>query len=188
MNLAYHLRAFLAINKLLFNLQKRCYNIAIKQFILTEVFTIEKRLKLAYIEYYGIDTRFCNAAEFLNSAEFRAVLDANPHLQLLETEYSDIWGEDAMDLEITLPVRENYPSNLFIRDTLNNNTMNVIYDDLTVVEDPSPEFIEVLELMNVFSVKTFNKRIFEAPINFKTDAPEILSAEFDFQKGSYKTG
>lgn len=141
---------------------------------------------MAYIEYYGIDTRFCNAAEFLNSAEFRAVLDANPHLQLLETEYSDIWGEDAMDLEITLPIRENYPSNLFIRDTLNNKAMHVIYDDLTQVIDPSPEFIEVLELMDAFSVKTLNKRIFEAPINFNTDNAEILSAEFDFQKSAYK--
>lgn len=141
---------------------------------------------MAYIEYYGIDTRFCNATEFLNSAEFRAVLEANPHLQLLETEYSDIWGEDAMDLEITLPIRENYPSNLFIRDTLNNKAMHVIYDDLTQVIDPSPEFIEILKLMDAFSVKTFNKRIFEAPLNLKNDTPEILSAEFDFQKSAYK--
>lgn len=141
---------------------------------------------MAYIEYYGIDTRFCNAAEFLNSAEFRAVLDANPHLCLLKSEYSGIWAEDVTFSEVTLPVRENYPSNLFIRDTKNNKAMNVIYDDLTEVIDPSPEFIEILQLMDAFSVKTLNKRIFEAPLNFKTDDPEILSAEFDFQKSAYK--
>lgn len=141
---------------------------------------------MTYIEYYGIDNRFCNSAELVNSAEFRAILAANPHLQLLETEYSDIWGEDAMDLEIILPIRENHPSNLFIRDTKNKNALNVIFDDLTEVIDPTPEFIEILKLMDAFSVKTLNKRIFEAPLNFKNDDTVILSAEFDFQKGSYK--
>lgn len=141
---------------------------------------------MVYIEYYGIDTRFCNSAELVNSAEFRAILAANPHLQLLETEYSDIWGEDAMDLEITLPIRDNHPSNLFIRDIKNKNALNVIFDDLTEVIDPSPEFIEILKLMDAFSVKTFNKRIFEAPLNLKNDDPTILSSEYDFEQGAYK--
>lgn len=141
---------------------------------------------MAYIEYYGIDTRFCNAAGLLNSAEFRAVLNANPHLYLLESEYSGIWAEDVTFSEVNPPVRENYPSNVFIRDTKNDKAMNVIYDDLTEVIDPSPEFIEILELMDAFSVKTLTKRIFEAPLNFKNDDPEILSAKFDFQKGTYK--
>jgi hypothetical protein len=141
---------------------------------------------LAYIEYYGIDTRFCNASEFLNSAEFRAVLDGNPHLYLLESEYSGIWAEEVTFSEVNPPVPEKYSSNLFIRDTLNDEAMHVIYDDLTHIIDPSPEFIEILKLMDAFSIKTLNKRIFEAPLNFKTDDPVILESEFDFSEGSYK--
>ena len=53
--------------------------------------------------------------------------------------------------------------------------MHVIYDDLTHIIDPSPEFIEILKLMDAFSIKTLNKRIFEAPLNFKTDDPVILN-------------
>lgn len=143
-------------------------------------------MDMAYIEYHGIDTRFCNAAELLNSAEFRAVLDANPHLYLLESEYFGIWGEDVTYSEVTPPVPEKYSSNVFIRDTLHNNAMHVIYDDLTEVFDPSPELIEILKLMDAFSVKVMNKRIFQPPLYFKNDDPEILSAKFDFNEGSYQ--
>lgn len=140
---------------------------------------------MAYIEHYGIDSRFCNAAGLVNSEDFRTLLAANPHLYLFETEYSGIWAEDATFSEVTPPFPENYQPNLFIRDTITNETMWILYDDLAEVEDPSPEFIEILKIMDVHSLKNLNKRIFQTPLHFKDDDPGILAAEYDFTTGEY---
>lgn len=146
----------------------------------------EKEKMMAYVEYHGIDTRFCDATAFLNSSGFRAILDKNPHLYLLESEYKGIWGEDVTFHEVNPPFPEKYSSNLFIRDTLNDKAMHIIYDDLTEVIDPSPEFIEILKLMDTFSIETLNKRIFTSSQDWKADSQEIMTAEYDFSEGAYK--
>jgi hypothetical protein len=147
---------------------------------------LDRKTNMAYIEYHGIDTRFCNASEFLNSARFRAVLDANPHLYLFESGYAGIWAEEVTLGEVNPPFPENYYPNLFIKDTKTDTTMWVLYDGLAEVEDPSPEFIEIMELMDAFSLKIQNQRIFEPLPYYKKDEPEMLAAEFDFVEGAYQ--
>jgi hypothetical protein len=148
---------------------------------------------LAYIIYEGIDPRFSASAEMVNSAEFRVILAANPHLQLFEVEdygVFDAWDKnrcrDTTFRELTLPMSENHSEHVEIRDTKNNKTMWILFDDTTEVEDPSPELIAILKIMDAYSLKTRNKRIFSTPQHYEHDDHVVLSAEYDFATGDYK--
>ena len=139
---------------------------------------------MVYIEYFGINPE---SIEFVHSSEFRAVLTAHPNLRLVKIDEDEDGGELIVDA--VLPLQEGYYDYVGVIDTeKDNDCMWILYgENCEMVEDPSPTFIEILKLMDAFSIKTLKSRIF-LPENGEhyRYSPELLTAEFDFTTGGYK--
>lgn len=127
------------------------------------------------------------AAELVNSPEFHSVLTAYPEFKLV-TVGEDEDGDETF-IPVTLPLPEDVDESLGV---MNMNTMKEFvgivntYDDELSIDDPSPAAIEFLKVMDDFSVKTEESRIFfPTQEDMYTDSPEILTAEFDYTTGEY---
>lgn len=70
--------------------------------------------------------------------------------------------------------------------------MWVLYDDFTVVTDPSDSFIEALTIMDAFVTRTQEERLFldvrsvsGEVTELYVDDPKVLEADFDYTTGQY---
>jgi hypothetical protein len=138
---------------------------------------------MAHIEYSGINPE---SIELINSNEFGAVLAAHPELKLVTVEEDDETGAEIFN-EATLPLPEGYYDCVAVMDrSVPDAFMWVLNDSQCFTEDPSPAFIDVLKVMDAFSVKTQEERLFlSMDPDFYTDDPEVLAAKFDFATGEY---
>lgn len=137
---------------------------------------------MATIEYFGITPE---AVELVNSQKFQDILKAYPHLRLVTSTYED--SDEEVFTETTLPLAEDSFDYIGLEDRNNPDSfMWVLYDDYAHVDSPSPAFIEILKLMDAFSIKTLQARLFvSGDGGFVGDSEEILAAEFDFSTGKY---
>ena len=137
------------------------------------------------IEYSGIAPE---DVALINSPEFRAVLAAHPNLKVVTVE--ETYDADEITEifhEMKLPLVDGIPDYIAVMDRDDEDAfMWVLHDDYATVEDPSPAFVEVLKLMDAFSIKTLEERLFQ-PSNedLYNDSPEVLAADFDFANGDY---
>ena len=139
---------------------------------------------MAHIEYSGINPE---SIELVNSDEFRAVLAAHPNLQLVTVDEDEETGDEIFN-EVTLPLPEGYYDCVALMDRSNPDSfMWVLNDSPAFVEDPCSGFIEVLKVMDAYSVKTLEERLFELEGHpgLYLDSEEVLAAEFDFANGEY---
>lgn len=126
--------------------------------------------------------------ELINSPEFQAILDVYPSLRLVTSEEDEeTWDEVFID--IALPLPEGHDEFVGVINPDNDDEfMWILYDDYTFqsVGNPSPAFIEILKVMDAYSIKTINQRAF-LPINpehyDRTD--EMLASKFDYATGDY---
>jgi hypothetical protein len=137
---------------------------------------------MANIDYTGIDP---SSIELVNSEEFRAALTAYPNLSLVTVDEDE--DDNEIFNEVVLPLSEGTDVCLAVMDSDDEDAfMWVLYDNYESVYDPSPAFIEILRVMDVFSHKTLNQRLFiSMSRELYRDSPEALAAEFDFTKGDY---
>jgi hypothetical protein len=139
---------------------------------------------LAYIDYYGIGPE---SIELVNSEEFRTLITANPNLKVVAQRTNKVTGKETLD-EISLPLPEGHTGYVGVKERDNNEEfMWVLYDDSHMVVDPSPAFIEILKLMDTFSVETLDSRLF-IPEDDELDTydEKLRHVEFDFTTGDYK--
>jgi hypothetical protein len=137
---------------------------------------------MARIEYSAINPK---SVEFINSDEFSAVLAANPNLRLVTAGEYDEDGNELI-VDVTLPLPENHHANVAVMDT--DGLMWVLHDSYCVVKNPSPAFVEVLKVMDAYSVETLAARIYSREGQFAwlyVEEADILAAEFDFANGEY---
>lgn len=138
---------------------------------------------MAHIEYSGINPA---SIELVNSAEFRSVLTTNPNLRLVTVEEND-HGDEVFN-EVTLPLPESYYDCVAAMDRNNPDAfMWVLNDSSCFVEDPSHAFIEILNVMDAYSKKTLEARIFalEGHPWLYFDSEEVLNAIYDYANGDY---
>jgi hypothetical protein len=131
----------------------------------------QKEGNMARIEYSAISPA---SVEFINSDEFRAVLTAHPNLRLVTIGEEDEDGDELL-VDVTLPLPEGHNEFVAVMDT--DALMWVLQVSYCIVKDPSPAFVEVLKVMDAYSVKTLEERLFSR---------EGQSA-FDFANGDYVT-
>lgn len=147
--------------------------------------SLQKETNMTTIEYSGIAPE---DVALINSPEFRAVLAAYPNLKVVTVEENYDSGElKEIFREMQLPLVDGIPDYIAVMDRDDEDAfMWVLHDDYATVEDPSPAFIEVLKLMDAFSLKTLDERLFQpANEDLYTDSPEVLAAEFNFTTGDY---
>ena len=122
----------------------------------------------------------------VNSEEFRSVLKAHPNVVLVTVEETD--EGKAILRRMTLPLTDGYDDFIAVVDQDNDNAfMWVVHDYLAAVSDPSPVFIEILNVMDACSVTTWQESIF-TPLQGEqlcTDHPQILASTFDFTADEY---
>lgn len=136
------------------------------------------------IDYFGINP---NATELLGNKEFRSVIDANPELSLVTIEAADEYVKEQFYL-VELPLPKGHDENVAVIDVDNRGSfMWVLKDDSpSSVTDPSPAFIELLKVMDAYSIENLEARLFLSQSgSFSGDEPEILTAEYDFTTGEY---
>lgn len=108
---------------------------------------------MAYIEYFGIDPQFGDAAELINSPKFQAVLEANPELSLVTIEEKIEYAK-GYRYRVELPLPTDHEENIALIDVDNRHSfMWVLKAALSSVDDPSPAFIEILKVMDTHSVE-----------------------------------
>jgi hypothetical protein len=137
---------------------------------------------MARIEYSAINP---GSIAFINSDEFRSVLTANPNLRLVTVGEHDEDGNELI-VDVALPLAKNHHANVAVMDT--DGLMWVLHYSYCIVKNPSPAFIEVLKVMDAYSVKTWQERIYSREGQFAwlyIGKADILAAEFDFANGEY---
>ena len=109
------------------------------------------------IEYFGINP---NATELLGNKEFRRVIDANPELSLVTIEEEDEYVNRQFYL-VELPLPKGHDENVAVIDVDNRDSlMWILNDSFCFVEDPSPAFIELLKVMDDYSIENLEARLF----------------------------
>lgn len=134
------------------------------------------------IDYNGLNP---DSVEFINSKQFRAVLAAHPTLRLVTIgEDKETKAETVIDL--TLPLPESHNDYIALIDSGNDELMWVLYDDWDTVYDPSPAFIETLKVMDAYSRRHLESRIFiPKDENLSIEDEIVLDAEYDYTTGDY---
>lgn len=135
------------------------------------------------INYSGIDPQ---AFGLVNSEAFHFLLENNPNLALVEVSYDDEDGDEVFT-HCALPLHYEADNGIGIIDrTDGEKFMWVLNDDYYSVEDPSDSFIEALVIMDAFSIRTQETRLFQ-PKNtgLYQDDLRILEADYDFTTGDY---
>lgn len=127
----------------------------------------------------------------VNSPEFRAILAAHPNLKVVTVEETGevdgAYNRTEIYHEMALPLVDGIPDYIGVIDRDDDEAfLWVLHDDYVMVQDPSPAFIELLKLMDAFSIKTLDERLFHSGNEgVYADSPEVLAAEFDFTVGDY---
>lgn len=134
------------------------------------------------IEYAAIAPE---SVELVNSEEFRSILTAHPSLRLITVEEDD--EGDEVFTHVPLPLPDGHYACVAVVDKDDDDAfMWVLNDDYDSVADPSPAFIEILRVMDDFSIRKLDERLFISPDPDRyVDSPEVLAADFDFNKGDY---
>lgn len=133
------------------------------------------------IEYMGMDPE---EVELVNSPEFRAALDAHPNVRLVtvteDDKGNDIYHEASLPLSAT-------GDNVAVLEWENEDSfLWVLFAEDAHVHDPSPAFIDILKVMDAYSVKTYEERLFLSPDEDVLNSdPEVLAAPYDFNTGDY---
>lgn len=137
---------------------------------------------MARIEYSSINPK---SVDLINSDEFKAVLAAHPNLSLVT--FGELDEDDIpLLIDATLPLPEDNDEVVGIMDE--EAMMWVLQFSYCIVKDPSPAFIDVLKVMDAYSVKTLNQRIFTREGQFAwlpVTEEEMLAVEYDFATGEY---
>ena len=134
------------------------------------------------IEYLGINP---DSIELINSKQFRAVLAANPNLRVVTVRDDEETGDETV-IDLTLPLPENHDDYVAVLDSDNDEHLWVLYDDCDTVDDPSPAFIEILKIVDAYSRKHLESRIFIPKDETLSIEDEIvLDAEYDYTTGDY---
>lgn len=136
------------------------------------------------IEYFGIAP---HATELLNSKKFRSVLETYPELSLVTVEEEHEYAKGYF-YKVELPLPEDHEENIAVIDVDDRGTfMWILNEDLCSVTNPSPAFIEILRVMDAFSVETLDTRLFlSQDSNICEDDLEALLAEYSLSTGEYK--
>lgn len=134
------------------------------------------------IEYNGLNP---DCMELINSKQFRAVLAAHPSLRVVTVREDEETGEASV-IDLTLPLPESHNNYVAVIDSGNDELMWVLYDDSDAVYDPSPAFIELLKVMDAYSRRHLESRIFiPKDENLSIDNEAVLDAEYDYITGDY---
>lgn len=135
------------------------------------------------INYSGISPQ---AFGLVNSEAFHFLLDNNQNLNLVEVSYDDEDGDEIFT-RIAPPLYYEADNGIGIIDrTDDEKFIWVLYDDYASVEDPSDSLIEALEIMDAFSTKTQEARLFQTGhAGLYLDDPQLLAADYDFTTGEY---
>lgn len=137
---------------------------------------------MTIIDYLGLAP---DSIELVNSAEFRAVLAANPNLRVITVREDEETGDETA-IDLTLPLPDNHDAYVAVIDSDNDELMWVLYDDEDTVYDPSPAFIEILKIMDAYSRRHLETRIFiPKDKNLSIDDEVVLDAEYDYTTGDY---
>lgn len=135
------------------------------------------------INYSGISPQ---AFGLVNSEAFHFLLANNPNLSLMEVSYDDEDGDEIFTV-ITPPLDYEADNCIALIDHADNDKFVwVLYDDYASVEDPSDSLIEALKIMDAFSIRTQESRLFECQnTGLYLDDPQLLEADYDFITGEY---
>ena len=134
------------------------------------------------IDYLGLNP---DAIELINSKQFRAVLAAHPNLRVITVREDEETGDETLT-DLTLPLPENHNEYVAVIDSNNDELMWVLYDDCDEVYDPSPAFIEILKIMDAYSRKHLESRIFiPKDENLSIEDEVVLDSEYDYTTGDY---
>lgn len=135
------------------------------------------------INYSGISPQ---SFGLVNSEAFRFLLRDNPSLSLVEVSYDDEDGDEIFG-PVTLPLEYEADNGIALIDSAaDDKFMWVLNDDYYSVEDPSDSLIEALKIMDAFSIRTQEVRLFECQnTGLYLDDPQILEADYDFTTGEY---
>jgi hypothetical protein len=138
---------------------------------------------MVHIEYSGISPE---SIDLINSDQLRSVLTAYPNLRLVTVD-EDEDDDNEVYNEVALPLSEDHDACVAVLDKDDDDAfMWILDDDYQMVTDPSPAFIEVLRVMDDFSKRTIDERLFMTQHeDLYVDSPTILAAEFDFSTGDY---
>jgi hypothetical protein len=139
---------------------------------------------LALISYYAIHPE---SFGLVNSEAFHYLLKYNPNLDLVEVSYDDETGDEIFTTVAT-PLHSEPENCIAIIDrTDNDKFMWVLYDDEASVENPSEELVEALTIMDAYSIRTEETRIFiDDNGEYDLDDPQLLETDFDFTAGEYE--
>lgn len=135
------------------------------------------------ISYYAINPECFG---LVNSEAFHYLLKNNPNLSLVEVSYDDETGDEIFTA-ITTPLHSE-PENCvaLIDNDDDEKFMWVLYDDEASVEDPSTALIEALTIMDAYSIRTEETRIFiDENGEYDLDDPQLLEVDYDFTTGEY---
>jgi hypothetical protein len=135
------------------------------------------------INYSGIGT---DCYGILSTEGFHYLLKNHPNLDLVEVTYDDDTDDEIFTV-IKAPLHAE-PENCvgLIDRTDNDKFMWVLYDDYASVEDPSDSLIEALTIMDAFTTRTQETRLFETKHEgVYLDDTRLLEADFDFEAGEY---
>jgi hypothetical protein len=134
------------------------------------------------INYSGISPQ---AFGLLSAEAFHFLLKNNPNLNLVEVSYDDENGDEIFT-PVTPPLQYEPDNCLALIDrTDDDNFLWVLYDDYASIEDPSDSLIEALEIMDAFSTRTQETRLFATKTGLYLDEPRLLEADFSFTTGEY---
>ena len=135
------------------------------------------------INYSGINPQ---AFGIVNSEAFHFLLENNPNLTLVEVSDDDEDGDEVFT-RIALPLHYEADNGIALIDSADDDKfMWVLNDDYASVEDPSDSLIEALKIMDAFSIRTQESRLFECQdTGLYLDDPQVLEADYDFTTGEY---
>ena len=134
------------------------------------------------IEYNGLTP---DSIELINSKKFRAVLAAHPSLRVITVREDEETGDEFV-IDLTLPLPESHNDYVAVIDSGNDELMWVLYDDCDAVYDPSLAFIELLKVMDAYSRRYLESRIFiPKDENLSIYDEAVLDAEYDYTAGDY---
>lgn len=138
---------------------------------------------MAHIEFEGISP---TEYKLINSKKFRKLLEQHPNLRLVSVS-EDEDSDEEIFTDVLLPLDAEHDDYVALMDTsCDDQFMWVLFDDFVSVQDPSDSLIQVLLLMDKYSIKKHGNRLFlDQDSELYNDDPALLEAVFDFGTGHY---
>lgn len=139
---------------------------------------------MTIISYYAINPE---SFGLVNSEAFHYLLENNPNLDLVEVSYDDETGDEIFTTAATPLSSEPENCIALIDRSDDDKFMWVLYDDEASVEDPSAALIEALTIMDAYSTRTEEMRIFiDENGEYDLDDPRLLEVDYNFTTGEYE--